>query len=339
MHKIILSLFVGTTLSISSLATAQWVAKQDVPRTRAEQNAIAVDGKIYVLSGLNENQSTGPAQIDLYDPVNDAWTANIGSMSRNKNHSGVVVYQDRYIIMVGGKTGGQTTGVRWVDRYDTVTNSWDQLPDLPAIVWAAPAVVVGNKLHIFSGAVSNAASETHHFQLDLDNVASGWVTKADVPTAVVHAGAALLNNKVYLIAGESRHGHPTNGQYDLVQVYTPATDTWSAGPDIPVARNHIENSVFVHDGKIWSVSGVDSSNNPRGQVEVLTFNGSAWADEGMDVPNKMVGASAVAVNGTIFVMGGWLNTWTPANLTKTTLAYELENAVVKPNTPPDFLVE
>ena len=339
MQKLVLMI---ATLGMALTAHAEWTAQADVPRTRAEHDAVLVGDKIYVLSGLNENQNTGPSEIDRYDPATDTWNAAYGTMSRNKNHSGVVAYQDRYIVLVGGKTAGPTTGVRWVDQYDTVNNTWSQLPDLPTTVWAAPAVMVGNYVHIFSGAVNNSNSATHHFRLNLQNPSSGWESMADIPTAVVHAGAVVFNNMVYLIAGETRHSHPSNGQLGIVQIYNPATNQWSSGPNIPIARNHIETSVFVYDNKIWSVTGVDSSNNPRGQDEVLTFDGNSWADAEMDLPEKKVGASALATNDTLFVMGGWVNTWIPSNLTRRTYAYVLNDTsppAPRPEAPIDFLVE
>jgi N-acetylneuraminic acid mutarotase len=76
-----------------------------------------------------------------------------------------------------------------------------------------------------------------------------WQTLAPMPTARQELATAALNGKIYVIGGYNSSGMPTN----IVEVYDPATDTWSAAHPIPVALHH--NSAAVAGGRLYSFGG------------------------------------------------------------------------------------
>lgn len=76
-----------------------------------------------------------------------------------------------------------------------------------------------------------------------------WQTLAPMPTARQELATAVLNGKIYAIGGYDSSGTPTN----IVEVYDPATNTWSSADPIPFPLHH--NSAAVAAGKLYSFGG------------------------------------------------------------------------------------
>src|SRR5262245_64402144 len=76
-----------------------------------------------------------------------------------------------------------------------------------------------------------------------------WQTLAPMPTARQELATAALNGKIYAIGGYDSSGTPTN----IVEVYDPATNTWSSAHPIPFPLHH--NSAAVAAGKLYSFGG------------------------------------------------------------------------------------
>jgi len=73
-----------------------------------------------------------------------------------------------------------------------------------------------------------------------------WQTLARMPTARQELATAVLNGKIYAIGGYDSSGTPTN----IVEVYDPATNTWTSAHPIPRALHH--NCAAVAAGKLFS---------------------------------------------------------------------------------------
>ncbi|MFC1463011.1 kelch repeat-containing protein [Verrucomicrobiota bacterium] len=88
------------------------------------------------------------------------------------------------------------------------------------------------------------------------------LTEVPVPQPRVHCAGVAIGDEIYLIGGEYHHNHDCDAP--TVQIYDTVANTWSSGPDLPRGRSHHEWATFVHNGLVWCVSGVDSSQSPRG---------------------------------------------------------------------------
>jgi N-acetylneuraminic acid mutarotase len=76
-----------------------------------------------------------------------------------------------------------------------------------------------------------------------------WVPLAPLPTARQELATGALNGKVYVIGGYDVDRRSTA----IVEVYDPATNTWSRAHDIPRGSNH--NAAAVAAGKLYSLAG------------------------------------------------------------------------------------
>jgi N-acetylneuraminic acid mutarotase len=76
-----------------------------------------------------------------------------------------------------------------------------------------------------------------------------WVPLAPLPTARQELATAALNGKIYVIGGYDADRRSTA----IVEVYDPASNTWSRAHDIPMGTNH--NAAAVAAGKLYSLAG------------------------------------------------------------------------------------
>ncbi len=119
-----------------------------------------------------------------------------------------------------------------------------------------------------------------------------WQGLAPMPTARQELCSAVLNGKVYVIAGYDEDVRST----DKVEVYHPATDTWSTAHPIPVKNNH--NAAAVAAGKLYCFGGISNS----------TFLYDPAADSWSNVATMIYGHSNTPAVGVIddkiYVAGG-----------------------------------
>ena len=102
--------------------------------------------------------------------------------------------------------------------------------------------------------------------------AGTFTALAAMPTARTQAAVAASSDKIFVLGGTS------GGALDNVEVYTPASDSWSSLPAMPTARSNFGAS-FGTDGKLYAVGGQMGNNWADGasrSVERFDFGTSAW---------------------------------------------------------------
>lgn len=161
-----------------------------------------------------------------------------------------MVQGQQYVYSFGGIGFGLTYGdiTQKAFRYSVATNTWDTLPPLPDTLGkiASAASYVNGKIYIIGG---------YHVMPNGDEVSSNRVhifdpltntylpDGAPVPLPIDdHVQALWRDSLIYVVAGWSNTAHVTN-----VQIYDPATDTWSVGTAVP---NTIDYRAFGASGVI-----------------------------------------------------------------------------------------
>ncbi len=135
-----------------------------------------------------------------------------------------------------------------------------------------------------------------------------WRDLGPEPIPSRTAAAAVLDGKLWLIGGGSREPKLTvEGAPDTavearggrVDVYDPATETWSRGPDLPVARfGHV---AVVSDGALHVVGGRDAYGETLS--DHLVLEDGAWAASD-PLPAPRAGSAAAALPGGRFIVAG-----------------------------------
>ena len=103
-----------------------------------------------------------------------------------------------------------------------------------------------------------------------------------------------FDGKIYAIGGQFHHDSEQLDQA-RVDVYDPASDTWTSGPPLPKGHSHAEGSTFVHDGRIYMAGGHTTAPGESKQVDpdILAL-----------VPRRGLGAGRHAADAVVVTGGG-----------------------------------
>ena len=135
-----------------------------------------------------------------------------------------------------------------------------------------------------------------------------------MPTARFHTGACVVDGRIYVSGGKTEWH--TADCVPTVEVYDPATDTWTRSSDMPWAR--YGHSASAVDGKMYIMGGGDDRVARRaiaGEISheelVELFNSIDVYKPASDTwttaapcPVEMSHTAAV-VDERIYTMGGW----------------------------------
>ena len=148
-----------------------------------------------------------------------------------------------------------------------------------------------------AGRVSNTLSGSFRVAED------AWVAKTPMPTARTATAVAASGGLVYVMGGgllgTTMIPPPVTA---IVEIYDPATDSWSTGNSMPTARKYA--AVAELNGVIYVIGGDSLPLFPGlSIVEAYDTVTGTWTTKA-SLPYSITEAAAVAFNGQICVFGG-----------------------------------
>jgi N-acetylneuraminic acid mutarotase len=206
-------------------------------------------------------------------------------------------------------------------------NDWVQKAPMPTTTSHLAAATLNGKIYAIGGTDTNGVllSSVEIY----DTTTDSWSTGAPMPTARPGLTAAAVNGKIYAIGGYTNgqpvsvticnpspplgdgkcttSSIPTFAPLNTVEIYDPATNSWSTGTALPTARANL--SAAVVNGKIYVIGGASKWNagptwgDVLSTVEVYDPATNAWTT-GTAMPAARSGLAAVSVNGKIYAVGG-----------------------------------
>ena len=246
----------------------------------------------YVIGG--QTASTSVAEVWMYNPTNNSWTAKAPLPSPTANMRAACVDGKIYVV------GGYNTGT-WNNNfqiYDTLTNSWT-LTTQP--VTGAPMVVAYNGLLYSLGGASPAGAIN---QAGVYNpVTATWSTLTSLPTAASYSGALVYKNLIFLIGGSNTAD---------VQVYNPASNTWdNSGPDLPGPR--MDPVVGWYGDQIYLLNGGGNGSYwipyPEGYIlNASTWPAGSWTMVGPTVLRPKAAPASICAGNRLWSVGGVVTT-------------------------------
>ncbi|MEM7156773.1 MAG: kelch repeat-containing protein [Myxococcota bacterium] len=232
-----------------------------LPTAITSFGAATHDGSLYVLGGYfgrphaySEAGQTGDLlRLDL---ETGKWSR-LGGI--DKAQSVTLVAHEGKLIRVGGMQArnpeGQDADLHSVDNvevFDIATSTWAALPPMPQPRSSHDATVIDGALWVAGG--WTLAGESHSWsenvlRLDLSDPSKGWET-IEVPFKRRAVAAGGADGKLVVVGGIGDDRRPSSE----VDVYDPATKTWSKGPALPGPG--FGAAAVSHGGSII-VSGMD----------------------------------------------------------------------------------
>ena len=185
--------------------------------------------------------------------------------------------------------------------------TWTPRADMPTARSAFSTCIVNGKVFAIGGAIEKFGDISISIVEMYDPKADTWERKADMPTARVGPSAAVVGGKIYAIGGSEmkkfRVGPGWGYSVKLlptVEMYDPATDTWTQKADMPAPRS---GGTCVVDGKIYLIGGANKKKWRLELVDVYDAAADTWA-RAESMNHERSGAAISVVDRKIYVMGG-----------------------------------
>jgi len=179
---------------------------------------------------------------------------------------------------------------------------WTTRADMPTGRWELSTCVVDGKIYAIGGGAGSSASytsvETYSTVEEYDPATDTWTAKSPMPTARGWHSANVVNGKIYIIGG-SQASSPDRNHVLTVEVYDPATDTWTQKGDMPVSRAAGFSSVV--DEKIYVIGGYGGSQ----RVDEYDPSTDTWTMKS-EMPTAIHALSTSALDGKIYTIGGYV---------------------------------
>jgi N-acetylneuraminic acid mutarotase len=131
---------------------AGWATAAPLPTNRNHLGAVALNGKIWVVGGQqNQDAAEIPqAALEVYDPATDTWAAKTPlPFGRSHIAAATLVVNGRIVTLGGEKTFNSV--VANVSAYDPATDQWTEMTALPATRNSGVAAFINGELIYSTG--------------------------------------------------------------------------------------------------------------------------------------------------------------------------------------------
>jgi N-acetylneuraminic acid mutarotase len=232
-----------------------------LPTGIASFGAAVADGSLYIYGGhigtkhqhSRDNVSASFLRLDLHSGRD--WESL--PMQTPLQGLALVAHHDQ-LYRIGGMHAANSaddpeelTSVDEFARFDSANRSWEILPCLPRGRSSHDAVVLGDKIYVVGGwELKDDVSTWHDTAMVIDLAADSldW-REFSAPFRRRALAAGTRDGKVFVLCGMDDSDKVSR----RVDVFDPATETWSSGPDLPgeamegfgVSAWQTENDLFI----------------------------------------------------------------------------------------------
>ncbi len=295
----------------TSLGLAQspdsWQVLPDMPVGKWEPGVVVLDDKLYVFGGYTDGVVSSK-RSEIFDPSDNSWTL-IQELPSAITHMNMVL-DGRTVWFAGGfKDGYKGHTIAEVWSYDVDLDRYTAAPLLPEPRAGGGLAVVGGHLHYFGGLMADRDTDSgDHWMLDLEGWAQGsstWTHAAPMPVPRNQFSTVVFDGRIYAIGGQLHHDSVQLDQ-PRTDIYDPATDTWTSGPNLPKGHSHAEGATFVHDGNIYMVGGhtTPTGGTKSQDPDILRLTRAGpWQKVGA-LPGPLSSPAAAIIGNRLYVAGG-----------------------------------
>jgi N-acetylneuraminic acid mutarotase len=260
-------------VDVYSTTENTWRSVAPIPIPINHANAVAADGKVYVLGGMAGGDTwLGIPDCFEYTPETDTWKT-LSSMPTGQGRGASALgVKDSTIYLAGGEVilgliTGQQVSVDTFTSYNVKTQKWTTLPSLPEGRDHVGGSVIDNTFYVVGGRVNGVTNVRNTtFALDLACPEKGWAEKAEMPTARGGISTASLGSTIYTFGGEGNRTLIANGVYNQTEAYNTLTDTWTKLDGMPYPRHGtnaaaVGRCIFIPGGGNVTAAGAVSVND------------------------------------------------------------------------------
>jgi N-acetylneuraminic acid mutarotase len=266
------------------------------------------DGRVLVVGGYNPQQGW-LADAEVYDPFRNTWTVVLPLYPHGTAHTATLLKDGRVLVVGGGIGSGVCT--ERAEIFDPKTNSWIEAPSLPAQRNGHMANLLTDGRVLVAGGEDAGGFTTGGDTFLYDPTANNWTVTARMVKQRAYASSVELKDGRVLIAGGiAADGAPVWHVIANVEIYDPASNTWSPAASLSEARYAYVLSLLPN-GQVLALGGTRDHDSNWGtgsfvrEVEVYDPNAKGW-QTAAEIPRPSAFAAAVLFHdGRLWVTGGY----------------------------------
>ncbi|MDP9402809.1 MAG: malectin domain-containing carbohydrate-binding protein [Actinomycetota bacterium] len=296
----------ATTSSWDGVLTGSWERGRAMPVALGEVAGGVAAGNLYLV-GQGSGATLG------YNLSTGRWSTSTALARRaykGHHHAAEIVAGKLYLFGgLGSGSGGR------VQIYNPVTNSWSLGPAMPFAAGASSSALIRGQVYVAGGIIGSATTD----RLARFHPASGtWTSLAPMPHGRNHAAAATDGSRLFVFGGRGPGSGDSNtvaNGFDTVQVYDPATDSWTSSLDagstlrpLPQPRGGMGRAVYlggeflVFGGEtLDGVGATDAGVYDR--VDIYDPVANRWR-RGAPMPTARHGIHPLVRSGRVHLAGG-----------------------------------
>jgi hypothetical protein len=277
-------------------ATGTWRATATMPDLRTNNVIVGLrDGRVLVANGDDYTFGT-PTSAWLFDPTTETWSATGSPLATRRIAIGALLNDGR-VLVVGEPPG---PGFPFAEVYDPATGTWSATRPMvsPRNPHTATTLVDGRVLVV--------GDELHRPEL-YDPVSNTWSAAASLQTPRArHRAARLADGRVLVAGGFADRFSPD--ALTSVEIYDPATNTWTRAADLNVARTFGHSATTLADGRVLVAGGGDER-LPTGEqylasAELYNPATNSWTATGSMTVERLRHFAVLLNNGKVLAAGG-----------------------------------
>jgi hypothetical protein len=241
-----------------------WTAKAPMPTGRFLHGAAFLNGKIYVVGGL-ENVGMGGVElttVDEYDPLLDRWRTGLAPLHAARASAGVFAYGGK-IWAIGGLTDTMS------ESYDPPSNSWTRGPGIGRFstrmaAALAPGTHPGGNIVLLNRQQVIAGPDPVYGNF-------GGVLGFDLAE---FGGAVAIGARVYAFGGSRMQVLGNIANVDVTDEVKSIDRAQMSQSQVtthaPMTQKRHHLSVVVSGSKVYAIGGDDAFRSVFATVEVYT---------------------------------------------------------------------
>lgn len=301
---------VGDSSPASESVSAEVIPSKypPLPEELTSFGAAIANNAVYVYGG-----HTGRAHsYSTAEQSNRLWRLELGDspqwrlIDEDQRLQGLaLVAHNGSIIRLGGFTAKNEPDAEhdlWsqdsVARFDPAKGEWSDLPPLPEPRSSFDAVLVDDTIYVIGGwKMAGEADTVWHstaWSMNLADPSPTWQALPEPPFQRRALSVATVDGQVYAIGGMRAAGGPTT----QVDIYNPATRTWTTGPSLPGEPMAGFGTATFACGDALIATTMD------GKVCQLSDNGQRWLVISELEPARFFHRMVPLADNRLLVLGG-----------------------------------
>lgn len=275
----------GTPHGNAALATlndekTSWTKMSDVPTPRTFASvALLSDGRVLVTGGGDAAMALGLSEapttiVESYDPQAGAWQSLAPMNVATFNHA-LASLEDGRVLAIGGTLDDFLIGpgTARVEIYDPQADTWVLAAEMNVPRERPRAITLPDGRILITG-TSRAPYGNPQGALGsevFDPETGTWTLTSPMTEPRTNHTLTPLPDGTVLAAGGNDPRETMHVPLASTEIFDPATDTWTAGPDLAHARSE-HTATLMPDGSILFIGGVmqQESGDVLASVETLT---------------------------------------------------------------------